>query len=81
MLGKALQVLAKTVCDDRDGGLVEELELKLSGLLAEPSNHEAGIVHVANDDCANAIADIEDVGNRAGHDHLVGDLPLCTNND
>ena len=81
MLGQALQVLAQTACEDRDGGLVEELELELSGLLAEPRDHEAGIVHVADDDCANAVTDVEDVGNRAGYDHLVGDLPLRAHND
>ena len=72
-----MQVLAEAACNNRYRGFIEELKLKFGSLVAKPLHNKACVVHVANDDCANAVADVEDVSNRAGHDHLIRDLLLC----
>jgi hypothetical protein len=45
-----------------DGRFVAEFELKRRRLLTKPLNDEPRIIHVANNYCANVIADIENVG-------------------
>ena len=52
--------------------LITILEFELRGLLAEPGDEEAGVVHVADEDAADDVADGEDVGDGVGHDELVG---------
>lgn len=61
--------------------LVRELHFEGGGLLTEPLDDEASVIHVSNNHCTNVISDVENVGHRGWHNEGVGDLLLGADND
>jgi hypothetical protein len=56
------------------------LKLELSSSISEPLNNELSIIHVSHNNCATAVTDVEDVGNRVWNDELVRNLLLSADN-
>jgi len=69
-------VVAKLLGKHGDRDAVAVLELELGGGLSEPCHYKPSVVQVAYNHDSEVVIDAENVGDRAGHDELVWDLPL-----
>ena len=66
-----LKLVAHTLGQNRHRDLILVVVFELSSNVADLSDHDASVVHVADHDSADSVTDVEDVRDAVGHNELV----------
>ena len=76
ILRESLETGSHALSKHLNGALVAELHLELSSSGTDLSDHNSGVVGVANNDGTDAIGDRVDVSNTVRDDQFIGNLLL-----